>query len=156
MKKIYTSFFIVVSLILGCIHAPFNAMAESFSPVSYYEYYDNGFYAEVTVSIDHANLQKSVISGSKTYNYKNSSNQVLWSYTIYGTFSYNGASATCTYDDDSYDIKDNNWHINSHSHYRSGNTAYGQVTMDKTFLGITIETITRNLTLSCSPDGTLY
>lgn len=156
MKKTISSFFIALSLIFGCLNTPFNVMVESDAPVSYYEYYNNGCYAIITINIDYSNTSKSTISGSKTYEYTDSSNQLLWSYTVYGTYSYNGSSATCTYDDDSYDIKDDNWHINSHSHYRSGNTAYGNATMKKKVLGITFDTVTANITLSCSPNGTLY
>lgn len=156
MKKIFTSLVIAVSLIFVNLNIPFNAMAELDSPVSYYEYYDNGYYAIITINVDYSNASKSTISGSKTYDYKDSSNQLLWSYTVYGTYSYNGYSAACTYDDDSYDINNTSWHIDSHSHYRSGNTAYGTVTMKKKVLGITVDTVTKDVNLSCSPDGTLY
>ena len=81
---------------------------------------------------------------------------MLWSYTLYGTFSYDGSSASCTDTDDDPVVYDTAWSVYSHSCYGSGNTAYGNVTMKKKIFGITTDTVTKNLTLSCSPTGTLY
>ena len=156
MKKAFLSLAIILSFILGCHFVPINATAKSDFPISYYEYYDNGYYAEIAVNINYVDAVNSIISGYKTYYYYDSSNQILWSYTLYGTFSYNGSTATCTNTDDSYNINNSNWHNDSHGHYGSGNTAYGSVTMKKKVLGITVDTVTKNVSLSCSPDGTLY
>lgn len=81
---------------------------------------------------------------------------MLWSYTLYGTFSYNGSSASCTDTDDDPVVYDTAWHVDSNSCYSSGNTAYGNVTMKKKIFGITVDTVTRDLTLSCSPNLTAW
>ncbi len=116
-----------------------------------YEYIDDETYF-VTTIIEYPS--KGSISGSKTTSYV-SSNTTQWTYTINGTFSYNGSSSSCTSVSDSYSISNSNWHMDSHSCWKSGNTANGTVTMKHKVLGVTINTVTRSLVLSCSPNGTL-
>ncbi len=45
--------------------------------------------------------------------------------------------------------------MDSHSCWRSGNTAYGTVTMKYKTLGVTIQTITKDISLSCDSNGNL-
>ncbi len=97
----------------------------------------------------------SVKTGSRTISHKDSDGTTLWTYKITGTFSYTGSTSTCTAVSDSYTISNDNWHMSSHSCSKSGNTANGTVTMKYKVLGITANTITRNISLSCSASGTL-
>lgn len=123
-------------------------------PVSYTEYYPDGSYSVITITKRSTTAKATVVEGSKSYNHVVFGSTV-WTYTVNGTFSYNGSSSSCTSVSDSYTISNSNWHLNSRYHWKSGNTAYGSVTMDKKILGITTDSVTHDLTLSCSANGTL-
>lgn len=109
----------------------------------------------ITINEDVNNSRATVKSGSKTTTYKNSSGETQWTYKITGTFSYTGSSSSCTAVSDSYTISNDNWHMSSHSCSKSGNTAYGTVTMKYKVLGVTFDTISKDLSLTCSATGIL-
>ena len=159
MRKKASSLLVALSLVCSC--TPFCANADSYDSysandiiTSYNEYYDDGSYSIVTIIEHPTGSLRSVKEGSKIYEHIVSGNTV-WSYTIDASFSYNGSSSSCTSVSDSYTISNSNWHLNSRYHWKSGNTAYGSVTMDRKLLGFTVESVTRDLTLSCSANGTL-
>ena len=62
-------------------------------------------------------------SGTKSHDYYNSAHQILWTFRVHGTFSYDGGSAEATGADYSYDIYDSAWSFNSGSAFYSGATA---------------------------------
>lgn len=154
MKKYFISFFAAMSIICSCNSFSTKAATPDVKTTSYTEYYDDGSYTVITITEYILASTTSVKQGSKTYNHVSSGNTV-WSYTINGTFSYDGSSSSCTSVSDSYTINNNSWHLNSHYCWKSGNTAYGSVTMDYKILGITTNSVTRDISLSCSANGTL-
>lgn len=161
MKKTVL-FLLAVSMVITtlCL-TPFTANAETDTSNKIIEYFDNGYYAEITTSTDYSNSYQidavtSVKSGSLLVEYKNSANQVEWSYAIHGTFSYNGTSSSCISVSDDYNIVSYFWSCSGHSCWTSGNNANGTITMEKSILGAVVDIKTNNLTLSCSPTGTLY
>ena len=94
--------------------------------------------------------------GACVYKLNNKSGEVLWQFTIQGTFSVmSGVSATCTNASYSYQIYADNWHYVGASAYYSGNSAYGNAEFNRKLLGITIETETCSLVLSCDANGNL-
>lgn len=131
-----------------------SAEIQEVESLSYVEYFDNGDYAFVTITAFY-NTSRSTVHGSKTFSYRNSDDVVQWTYTLEGDFYYNGSSSECTNVSDGYSISNDNWHLNNHHCSKSGNTAYGTVKMDYRILGITINSVTRDLSLSCSSNGTL-
>ncbi len=142
-------------MLIGCCSMPVYAKENETTSDTIIEYFDDGSYAIITIT-EYENISKaSSKTASKTYTHKSSNDETLWTYTITGTFSYTGSSSTCTSVTDSYTISNDYWHMDSHSCSRSGNSAYGTVTMKRKFLGITTDTISRNLTLSCSATGVL-
>lgn len=120
------------------------------------EYFPDDSYIVITLIQDSNLVLSNTTSGSKTASYYNSDNELQWTYTVNGSYYYNQLTSSCTSVYDDYSIYINNWHIDSHSCWASGNSACGTVTMKKKIFGITVDTVTRDLTLSCSPTGTLY
>lgn len=78
-----------------------------------------------------------------------------WRAILTGTFTYDGTTATCTESSVTTYVYASNWYEVSKTAGKSGNTATGSVTMGRTVLGITVAQETYNMTLTCSPNGTL-
>lgn len=152
MKKITLSFFLAIIFLFNGIAMPVSADENVVS--TSIEYLEDGSYLVTTIT-ETTTSRATVKTGNKTITYTNSDNEAQWTYKITGTFSYTGSSATCTAVSDSYTIINDNWHMSSHSCSKSGNTASGIVTMKYKILGITIDTVSRNLTLTCSSTGVL-
>ena len=93
---------------------------------------------------------KATKSGQKTKSYKNSSGAVMWSVTVYGTFSYTGSSATCTSASRSTTCPGSGWTIVSSSASKSGNTATAKATA-----GYNNSNFSLTVSLKCSANGTL-
>lgn len=94
-------------------------------------------------------------SGKKTVTYRDSKGNALWSFSISANFSYNGSSATCTSVSTSKQINDTAWKLSNITKSKNANVAKGSVTAKECFLGIPFNTVTENLQLKCSANGTL-
>ncbi len=154
MRKYVCSLLIALSIV--CSFNPVCANADSSDDIitSYTEYYDDGSYSIITIIEHPTDPSRSNKNGRKTYEHVVSGNSV-WEYTIEASFTYTGSSSSCTSVSDSYTIYNSSWHLNSRYHWKSGNTAYGSVTMDRKILGQTVDSVTRDISLSCSANGTL-
>ena len=154
-KKLFITIIMSLAVFFNCFTLSAGAINEEKIISTSIEYFDDGSYLVTTITEETTNSRANTKTGSKTTIYKNSDGNTSWTYSITGTFSYTGSSSTCTAVSDSYTISNDNWHMSSHSCSKSGNTAYGTVTMKYKVLGITTSTITRDLSLSCSATGTL-
>lgn len=154
-KNILISVILSLAVLVSCFSMPVYAAEEKTITSVVTEYYDDGTYAVITITEEAGNSRATTKKASKNYTYKDSDGTVLWTYKITGTFSYTGTSSTCTAVSDSYTISSDYWHMDSHSTSRSGNTAYGTVTMKCKFLNITTKTVTHDMQLSCSATGVL-
>lgn len=154
-KNILVSIILSLAVIVSCFSMPVYAAEEKTVSSTTTEYFDDGSYLVTTITEEANNSRATTKTASKTATYKNSDGDILWTYKVTGTFSYTGSSSTCTAVSDSYTISNDNWHMDSHSTSRSGNTAYGTVTMKRKFLGITTSTVSKDLTLTCSATGVL-
>lgn len=95
-------------------------------------------------------------SGSKTSTAYDSDGDALYTLTVHGTFSVvTGSSATCTASSYSYTVPGSGWSLKSGSASRSGNKAIANGTFVKKILGITTQTKTVSVTLTCSVNGAL-
>lgn len=126
---------------------------------AYTEYINDDLYAEVELCITSENNNTSKVKAStkqkiasKTYNIKNSSGTIIGSYTLTGTFQYNGSSSACTEASYSTNVFNSDCYFNSASASKSGNTATGSFTFVNSLAGTRI---IKTLTLTCSPDGTI-
>ena len=89
----------------------------------------------------------------KTLSRYSSDGQKEWEMKLHGSFSFDGTSATCTDASVTYSIYNSNWHFVSKSAWPSGNTANGTITLKETYLGFTLQTVTKSLTITCDADG---
>lgn len=124
------------------------------------EYYADGSSAVITIAekvtkvSDRATVYTK--SGSKTYTMCNSSGNVLWKFTVHGTFSVNaGVSATCTNTSYSTSNIASGWSLKSGSSYASGNKAIGDGTFEHKVLFIVTETKSCHVVLTCDVNGNL-
>ena len=115
------------------------------------------YYDEVIEVINTYQISKATktTTGKKTAYIKNSSGTVLWSVTVEGTFTYTGSSSKCTNSTVSASSKDSRWKITSKSSSKSGSTAKATASAKYYFNGDVIETLTKTVTLTCSPKGVL-
>jgi hypothetical protein len=90
---------------------------------------------------------------TKSSSYYNSNGIIQWTMVLHGSFTYDGVTSTCTDSWVTYSISNNSWHYSSSSASKSGNTASGSLTMIRVVAGITVDTKTKSLTLSCDKDG---
>lgn len=74
----------------------------------------------------------------------------MWSISVTGTFSYNGSSCTCTKATVSTTKPSSMWSLSNKKASKSGNKAIASVTGHAP--GVTV---TRTVTLTCSPSGNL-
>lgn len=94
--------------------------------------------------------------GSKTYNIKDSSGDIVASFTLKASFTYDtSGSATCDSATYTTAVYKSGWSFTKAKAYRSGNTAYGEFTAVYKILGITTKTIEDSITLSCDRLGNL-
>lgn len=94
-------------------------------------------------------------TGTKTYTYHAADGTVEWKGMVTGTFEYNGSSSTCTVSVCTVTITNKNWYVISKSSSKSGNTAYGYITMGRDFLGVRVDTENLTIALACDKNGKL-
>lgn len=83
------------------------------------------------------------------FEYYTDNNHIAWTYTLHGTFTYDGSRSIVVSSSGSHAINDNRWTCTD-SGYCFGATVYGTVTGRMPTL-----TRTGNLTITCSPNGTI-
>lgn len=116
-------------------------------------YLDDGSYIVTTIAVlpdDSSARATSSISGQKTSEYYNSSNEKVYSLTVIGSFSYNGISATAVDASYDYSIYQSGYSFVSGSARCTGASA----TASATFKQISAS-YSASVTLSCSANGTL-
>lgn len=150
-KQIISAIFIITVFLSAFVLPTAAKVSDSAVTTTEVELLPNGDVIEtVLVTFEQPDGAKSTASGQKTKKYKNSSGAVMWSVTVYGTFSYNGSSATCTSATRSTTCPGSGWTIVSSSASKSGNTATAKATAR-----YNNSDYTRSVTLQCSANGTL-
>lgn len=94
-------------------------------------------------------------TGTKTVNYYNGST-ILWSVSVGGTFSYGNGTSTAQSVTLTTNSFDPNWKVEKIGSYVNGNSAIGTARGKRYLFGIVVQTVDREVILSCSSDGTLY
>lgn len=124
-------------------------------------YYADGSYTVITVqdadSVFVKVLQslRSVKTKTITAKHYNDSNNLEWTASLTGTFSYNGTTASCTNVSKSTTIYASAWKCTSSSCSRSGATATGNFTFKKYTLGIPTQTINETISMTCDKNGNI-
>ena len=124
------------------------------------EQLDGGYILETVVTEETlgktARANEYVRVGTKTNRLKNTSGEVLWTFTLRGQYDVvEGVSSVCTLASYSHSISDSSWSLDSASTTKSGNKAMASATFKKKLLFVTTETKTINLTLTCDKNGNL-
>ena len=123
------------------------------------EYFSDGSSVVITVTEKITPATRAAAyskSGSKTYTSKNSSGEILWKFTLKGTFSVNsGVSATCTSTSYSKSNLADGWSLKSGSSYASGNQAIGDGTFQHKTLFVVTDTKSCHVVLKCDANGNL-
>lgn len=153
MKKVLAVFLSVVMLVAFPVVA--YAGEEDTETSTAVEYLEDGSYIVTTVEEEPNLFRASTKSGTKTAKFYNSDDEIQWSVTLSGTFSYTGSSATCTKASVSYKVYDSDWKVTSATSSKSGRTATGNFTIKMYVTFVPIKTLNRTLTLSCSNSGTI-
>ena len=124
---------------------------------------DNEYYLE-TVIEDDDSTAKSIVQNlmsrgkatktqSKTTYCKNSSGKVMWYVRVTGTFTYGNGSAKCTKSVCTAESKNKTWKVSGRSASKSGNKASASAKGTHYLNGAPVETISKTVTLKCSPTG---
>lgn len=147
---------VIVVLLICVLFSLFavNVNASEIEKIETREYLDDGSY--IVIRIVESNMRiTGTKTGSKTYEYYASNGEVQWSATLFGNFTYTGATSACSASNVSVTVYSTEWQLVSKTSNRSGNRAIGEVTMAKVQLGVTVNKITRNMTLTCDASGNL-
>lgn len=152
------SFLIVLSLLFA-ISLNVNATQKSIqsSEATQIEFFDDGSCLIITINEENTctTFSTQTKSGTKTLSYKDADGNVEWKVVLHGTYTYTGTTSTCTSANITYNIYDTNWVMESATASKSANTAIGDIVAKRKVLGITVNTISNQITLSCSPTGVL-
>lgn len=142
---------LLTALLCVCVSIPAFAADENSRVVSRtVEQYDNGACAVITV-YDNTTARGGTKNGRKDFDYYESGS-LAWTFTVYGSFSYNGSSATCTAASATCDIRDSGWKLTSNEAYPSGSAAIAKGVMQKKSTG---KRVYPTVTLTCTPNGVL-
>ncbi|MGF6376973.1 hypothetical protein M2140_002052 [Clostridiales Family XIII bacterium PM5-7] len=115
--------------------------------------YDDGSYAIIeTVEVPHRAMFAAAAtkSASRTYTYYNSKNVAAWTFTLKGTFTYDGSTAKATAASNSYNIHVSGWKCSARSSSTSGAIAKANGTFK--YANLIKNT---SLGLKCSPSGVI-
>lgn len=90
---------------------------------------------------------------SKVTYYKTSSGKIKWYVKVTGTFTYSNGTSKCISSIPSAGAHDNTWKIKSISGSKSENTCSATATAQQYYTDKPFRTITKTVTLKCSPTG---
>lgn len=160
MKKIFIHSIIISTLCL-MLFSSISVWADTTSTtITEIEYMKDGSYFETTVTTNPQKLilytKNKATSGNKTITHYSSKNIKLWSLTVYGSYTYNGSSSTCTSCSSSKKIYNSNWKVTITSTKKTNNLASTTGKGKHYTNGNIDKTITKTVSLRCAPNGTLY
>lgn len=144
---------LMVAALLAAL-VPMNCLALEVEEETVTARFDDGSYITESIQVYHTRASGTV-TGSKVKTYYGENGVAEWKAVLTGTFTYTGTSSTCTNASCTVTIYESAWYTISKSASKSGNTAYGSVTMGYKLLGVTIKEVPANLSLKCDENGNL-
>ena len=128
------------------------------------EYFDDGTYCVTVIEsiptdinmIDSGTispLSTKTETKSKTQYMRDASAAVLWYVRVTGTFTYGNGSSQCISVTPSAAAVNSTWKVSNISGSKSGNKASATATGKQYADGTVVQTMTRTVTLTCSPTG---
>ncbi|MBE5928325.1 MAG: hypothetical protein E7267_02990 [Lachnospiraceae bacterium] len=156
MKTKITSVLLICSLMCLSIFSTHNVTyANDNSTITYFE--DGSYLVTIIESCDDYTLNSRELTitenKTKTSNYYDSNNELLWYVKVKGNFTYNGTTATCNSSEVVAASNNSNWKISNRSASKSGSTAYASCTAKRYSGSTVVQTINRQVSLHCSPSG---
>ena len=148
MKKLISLALVIVLIFASFLMIPVSAKESDENEIVEYEYLADGSYFVTTVR--QSEPTRGTVSGNKTASYYNSSNNLIWAVTVYGSFTYSGYSATATSASGAVDYYVTGASLVSREAYTSGASAVAKATVS--YLGYER---TRTVTLTCDRNGIL-
>lgn len=154
MKKILSALLILILLLTA---APTTAFAAKIlvQQVTTDICYIDDLVIETVLTVYDTPVQTRAVqrtSASKVVTAKNQNGKIVATFTLYGTFEYDGKSAACTNASYSTSISDNTWSFSSANAWASASKAYGSYTLIRSING---QTVSDNVMITCSPTGTI-
>lgn len=121
------------------------------------EYLEDGYYTITyiennSIIVPDASTQATTVTKTKTKNFYNSANEVMWCIKVQGTFTYDGSTSKCTSVAHRATSYASTWSIVSASSSKSGNTATAKATARHTS-AVGYDDYTRSVSLTCSKTG---
>ena len=141
--------FLLLASTIGSVCA-----AESLTDRETVVHYEDGSYLTISV-YEFPARSSNTKSGYKRLIYTDANGTEMWRCVLNATFTYDGTTSKATLASAQFTSSDSNWYEDTLYTYRSGNTAYGQLTVGKKLLGVTVGTYNYTLTLTCDKDGNL-
>lgn len=138
-----------ISLLSVCVSAATTAPAST-----EVIHYDDGSYLVIEITVSNARAAGTK-TGIKTYTRYADNGDIEWKGVLTGTFTYDGTSSECTVSICNAHITNTNWYVISKTSSKSGNSAFGGLTMGRKFLGVKIDEESIDLRLTCSANGAL-
>ncbi len=123
--------------------------------------YEDGSYTVVSIqkgassTVKEMESLRSTKTRTKTAKHYNSNDELEWTASITATFTYNGATASCTSVSKATTIYDNSWRCTASSCSKSGATATGNFTFKHYVLQIPNQTINQLITMTCDKNGNI-
>lgn len=146
-----------IILILMCISfvLPFSSINTSALDYIEVENLENGYYIITTIEEENTLRSTQTKTGTKTKKFYNDNNQVMWSVSVHGTFTYTGSSSKCTASTVSTTCPGSTWKIISRNASKSGNKATANATAGQYIAGQLSYKVSTSVTLTCSASGKL-
>lgn len=127
------------------------AFADGSEPISTeITYLDNGYYIVSEIYAVQTRAQQ-LTSGANVQTLYSAAGDEVMTFTVYGTFKYNGSTCIATQASYDYEIFVSGWYLVRANAYCEGNQAIANGEFKHPLLGIVDTTVT----LSCSPTGVL-
>lgn len=117
--------------------------------------YIDGLVIETVLTVYDTPVQTRAVqrtSASKVVTAQNQNGKIVATFTLHGTFEYDGKSADCTSASYSKSVSDSTWSFASANAWASANKAYGSYTLSCSANG---QTVSGNVVITCSPTGTI-
>ncbi len=160
MKKIFTLLMsallfsqIICSTVFAYTHQNLNKQIEYFDDGSYIVTFLTDIVPDPSLDVVTISEIKTVTK-TKTAEYYNDSNKLMWSIQVKGTFTYGNGSARCTKSEVVAVSHNKYWKLFDKSADKNGNKAIASVTAKLIKNSIVYNTIYKTVTLTCSPNGT--
>ena len=148
MKKVTTAFLCAVLLVVLVV--PAYAQDNSNSYTRYIEYQEDGSYFVIEIIQANTSSRSNTTSGTKSAMYYDSSNALIFTVDVTGTFTYNGTSAAADSAVSAVYIYDSRASFENKGAYTSGASAIGYANVK-----LNSHPIYKAVTLTCSKDGRL-